>query len=73
MRISTEPIGRIPRAAALLEALTATGAEGSNVGHFYKADLKGTMERLEAAGSPVITGGEQRKYQNFPASSWSNG
>jgi 5-methyltetrahydropteroyltriglutamate--homocysteine methyltransferase len=31
----------------------------------YEAAVKDTIERFEATGSPVITDGEQRKYQNF--------
>lgn len=31
----------------------------------YEAAVKDTVERFEATGSPVITDGEQRKYQNF--------
>jgi 5-methyltetrahydropteroyltriglutamate--homocysteine methyltransferase len=31
----------------------------------YEAAVKDTIERLEATGSPVVTDGEQRKFQNF--------
>lgn len=37
MMISTEPIGSIPRAAVLIEALMAKDAEGSNEGLREKA------------------------------------
>ena len=30
-----------------------------------EAAIRDTIERFEATGSPVITDGEQRKYQNF--------
>jgi 5-methyltetrahydropteroyltriglutamate--homocysteine methyltransferase len=31
----------------------------------YEAAIKDTIERLEETGSPIITDGEQRKFQNF--------
>jgi 5-methyltetrahydropteroyltriglutamate--homocysteine methyltransferase len=31
----------------------------------YEAAIRDTIERFEATGSPVITDGEQRKYNNF--------
>ena len=31
----------------------------------YSGGNRDTIERFEATGSPVITDGEQRKYQNF--------
>src|SRR5687767_8423447 len=31
----------------------------------YEAAVRDTIERLEATGSPVVTDGEQRKYENF--------
>lgn len=49
----------------MIEALTAKDAEGPNVGLLYTAALKDTIERFEATGSPMITGGEQRKLLPF--------
>jgi 5-methyltetrahydropteroyltriglutamate--homocysteine methyltransferase len=64
MMIPTEPIGSIPRPIALIEA-----AAGKNMDHdldaLYEAAIRDTIERFEATGSPVITDGEQRKYENF--------
>ncbi len=67
-QIPTEPIGSIPRPAALLEAL-----QGFNRGaishdameHALDAAVRQTLADFEATGSPVITDGEQRKYHNF--------
>jgi 5-methyltetrahydropteroyltriglutamate--homocysteine methyltransferase len=71
MSIPTEPIGSIPRPAALLEAMTAYAA-----GHLSKdcliaaedAALRDTIARFEETGSPVITDGEQTKpsFATYP-------
>ena len=66
MAIPTEPIGSIPRPAWLIEAVAAAGdGTGPALDPMYEKALKDTVERFEATGSPVITDGEQRKYQNF--------
>ncbi len=66
MTIPTEPIGSIPRPLPLIEAVTAQGADGdSSLAQLFDAAIQDTIERFEATGSPVITDGEQRKYQNF--------
>ncbi|HYJ79949.1 MAG TPA: cobalamin-independent methionine synthase II family protein [Longimicrobiaceae bacterium] len=65
MEIPTEPIGSIPRPPALIAAV-ATGDIGDPaLEPLFDAAIRDTIERFEATGSPVITDGEQRKYQNF--------
>ncbi len=66
MAIPTEPIGSIPRPLALMQAVAAAG-QGTDpkLEPLYEEALRDTIERFEATGSPVITDGEQRKYQNF--------
>ena len=63
--IPTEPIGSLPRAPLLLDALEQTDADDPTLDPLYDAAIKDTIERFEATGSPVITDGEQRKYHNF--------
>lgn len=66
MSIPTEPIGSIPRPLRLIEAVTALGDnEDPKLDSLYDEAIRDTIERFEATGSPVITDGEQRKYQNF--------
>jgi 5-methyltetrahydropteroyltriglutamate--homocysteine methyltransferase len=63
--LATEPIGSIPRPAALIE-----GAQGFRAGRIsqpelnalYDSAVQDTIRRLEATGSPVITDGEQAKH-----------
>jgi methionine synthase II (cobalamin-independent) len=62
--IPTEPIGSIPRPAALLEGIEAFAAGGISAGDLdalYDDAVRETIASLEAAGSPVVTDGEQRK------------
>jgi 5-methyltetrahydropteroyltriglutamate--homocysteine methyltransferase len=63
--IPTEPIGSIPRPADLIERVTKGGSEDPSLAPFYEDAVRDTIERFEAAGSPVVTDGEQRKYFNF--------
>ena len=65
MIIPTEPIGSIPRPVALIEAVADGRVTDPDRDPAYEAAVKDTIERFEATGSPVITDGEQRKYQNF--------
>ena len=65
MVIPTEPIGSIPRPAALLEALAQTNPDDPSLDPLYEDAIRDTIERFEATGSPVVTDGEQRKYHNF--------
>ena len=64
--IPTEPIGSIPRPQQLMEAIAACGDyEDPRLEKAFTEAIRDTLERFEATGSPVITDGEQRKYQNF--------
>jgi 5-methyltetrahydropteroyltriglutamate--homocysteine methyltransferase len=63
--IPTEPIGSLPRPAALIEAVEQGDSEDSRLDELYDAAIRDTIQRFEATGSPVITDGEQRKYHNF--------
>ena len=65
MKIPTEPIGSIPRPAALIDAVATKGSEHRDVDQLYEEAVRDTVERFEATGSPVITDGEQRKHHNF--------
>lgn len=65
MKIPTEPIGSIPRPLSLLEAISDRDPMDPALDPLYEAAIRDTIERFEATGSPVITDGEQRKYQNF--------
>src|SRR5687768_9182952 len=65
MTIPTEPIGSIPRPVPLIEAVAAGEITDPCADPAYEAAVKDTIERFEATGSPVITDGEQRKYDNF--------
>jgi 5-methyltetrahydropteroyltriglutamate--homocysteine methyltransferase len=63
--LPTEPIGSIPRTPELLAALAAHGGEDPALEPLYDAAVRDTVARFEATGSPVVTDGEQRKFQNF--------
>ncbi len=63
--IPTEPIGSIPRPPELIASVAAGEIVDPNVDPMYEAAVRDTIERFEATGSPVITDGEQRKYDNF--------
>ncbi|MEP6549771.1 MAG: cobalamin-independent methionine synthase II family protein [Gemmatimonadales bacterium] len=65
MTIPTEPIGSIPRPVELIDAVAKGEIMDPNSDPVYEAAVKDTIERFEATGSPVITDGEQRKYDNF--------
>ncbi len=73
MTIPTEPIGSIPRPAALLEAITAFQAGKTSKAALedaYSAALRDTIARFEQTGSPVISDGEQTKpsFATYPLS-----
>lgn len=59
MRISTEPIGSIPRPVELIEAITSKSHE--NIEKLYEKAVNETLRELEKTGSPVISDGEQTK------------
>jgi 5-methyltetrahydropteroyltriglutamate--homocysteine methyltransferase len=63
--IPTEPIGSLPRPRDLIERVARGDSEDPALAPYYEAAIRDTIERLEATGSPVITDGEQRKYNNF--------
>lgn len=65
MTIPTEPIGSIPRPIPLIEAVAVGEISDPSSDPLYEAAVRDTIERFEATGSPVITDGEQRKYDNF--------
>ena len=65
MMIPTEPIGSIPRPPSLIKAVEAGVILDPNDDPQYEAAVKDTIERFEATGSPIITDGEQRKFDNF--------
>jgi 5-methyltetrahydropteroyltriglutamate--homocysteine methyltransferase len=77
MPIPTEPIGSIPRAADLLEAVRARAAgeiSSEQVKNIEESALRDTISRLEKTGSPVITDGEQTKpsFATYPLSGLCN-
>jgi 5-methyltetrahydropteroyltriglutamate--homocysteine methyltransferase len=66
MLIPTEPIGSIPRPKSLIDAIAAAGTGmDESLEPLYAEAIRDTVAQFEATGSPVITDGEQRKYQNF--------
>ena len=65
MVIPTEPIGSIPRPPPLIAAAVAGEIVDPDLDPRYDAAVRDTIERFEATGSPVITDGEQRKFENF--------
>ncbi len=67
MTIPTEPIGSIPRPAALIEAVAKNGGDAGDpaLEPLFAEAIRDTIARFEATGSPVISDGEQRKYHNF--------
>src|SRR3982750_3944770 len=64
MDFPSEPIGSIPRPAALIEAINRTHDEAV-LAPLYDAAIQDTLQRFAQTGSRVITDGEQRKYHNF--------
>jgi 5-methyltetrahydropteroyltriglutamate--homocysteine methyltransferase len=63
--IPTEPIGSIPRPLHLIDRIARGDSEDPEITPLYEEAIRDTIERFEAAGSPVVTDGEQRKYDNF--------
>ena len=63
--IPTEPIGSLPRPAALIDAVERIGHDDPSLEALYDDAIRDTIRQFEATGSPVITDGEQRKYHNF--------
>src|ERR1700737_4792633 len=65
LTIPTEPIGSIPRPLDLIARVARGDSEDPDLASLYEDAIRDTIERLEAAGSPVVTDGEQRKHHNF--------
>ena len=65
MIIPTEPIGSIPRPLDLIRAFKTNDSDDPKLEPLYEAAIRDTLKQFEETGSPVITDGEQRKYQNF--------
>jgi 5-methyltetrahydropteroyltriglutamate--homocysteine methyltransferase len=63
--IPTEPIGSIPGPVDLLERVAKGDSEDPELDRLYEEATRYTIERFEAAGSPVATDGQQRRYHNF--------
>src|SRR5213593_858107 len=63
--IPTEPIGSVPRPIALIQRVARDDVDNPDLDPLYEDAIRDTIERFEATGSPVITDGEQRKYNNF--------
>lgn len=71
MPIPTEPIGSVPRSPELLNALAAHEAgrlDAETLAARIDAAVAETIQALEAAGSPVVTDGEQGKpsFATYP-------
>jgi len=66
--IPTEPIGSIPRSPALLAALEARAAgrmSQARLQEVLHAATVDTLRRFAASGSPVVSDGEQGKFDSF--------
>ena len=64
MNLPTEPIGSIPRAPALLDAMRAFEAgrlDQAELARLGDEAVRETIAAFEATGSPVVTDGEQTK------------
>jgi 5-methyltetrahydropteroyltriglutamate--homocysteine methyltransferase len=71
LRIPSEPIGSIPRPAALLAGMQAAAEhriDADELDALYADAVRETIASLEATGSPVVTDGEQRKpsFATYP-------
>lgn len=71
MTLPTEPIGSIPRPAALVEGMKAAAGgqlAAEKLETLFEDAVRDTIRRFEETGSPVITDGEQRKpsFATYP-------
>ena len=71
LTIPTEPIGSIPRPAALLAGMQAAAEQrigAEELDALYAEAVQETIASFEATGSPVISDGEQRKpsFATYP-------
>ncbi len=73
MKISTEPIGSIPRSYELIEAVSSEFAR-TDLEKLYEKAVNETLAAFERTGSPVITDGEQTKpsFLTYPLHGLSN-
>jgi 5-methyltetrahydropteroyltriglutamate--homocysteine methyltransferase len=77
MTIPTEPIGSIPRSPELLSAMSAHAAGELGDAEFAALGdqaINDTIRRMEAAGSPVVSDGEQSKpsFATYPIAGATN-
>ena len=77
MTIETEPIGSIPRPAALLQAMAAFQAgklSPAGLDDAFAIALHDTIDRFQRTGSPVISDGEQTKpsFATYPLAGLDN-
>src|SRR6266508_1766070 len=77
MTLPTEPIGSIPRPAALIEGMRAAAAGqiwAEKLEALFDDAVRDTIQRFEETGSPVITDGEQRKpsFATYPVHGLAN-
>jgi methionine synthase II (cobalamin-independent) len=63
--IPTESIGGIPRPVDLIERIASGDSEDPSLDPLFDDAIRDTIDCFEAAGSPVVTDGEQRKYHTF--------
>jgi len=71
MPIPTEPVGSIPRPAALIAGMQAAAEDRigtEELDALYRDAVRETIASFEATGSPVISDGEQRKpsFATYP-------
>lgn len=77
MTIPTEPIGSIPRPPELIaasQAFQSRQISQAELRSSYESAVQDTIARFEAAGSPVVTDGEQGKesFVTYPISGANN-
>src|SRR3979409_961649 len=67
LTIPTEPIGSIPRPVDLIERVARGDSEDPAFAPLYEDAIRDTIELFEAARSPGVTHGAQRKHHNLAA------
>ncbi len=77
MSIQTEPIGSVPRARKLQEAMAGFAAgdvSDADLDRFFDEAVSETVGLFEATGSPIITDGEQTKpsFVTYPLANNAN-
>ncbi|MEZ5262399.1 MAG: hypothetical protein R2755_11630 [Acidimicrobiales bacterium] len=75
--LPTEPIGSVPRPQALLDALAAHAAgepDAAALAAVQDEAVRDSIARMEQAGSPVVTDGEQTKpsFATYPLAGLTN-